>query len=763
MKRLRLGILLFSLLSFFHFSFGQGGTLTYNLTVLDDGSRPKTNCSIVLIETSSFERKEFKTNARGQVQIVLNSGKEWVMNIGDMKNHDVLKIRPGSSTGSQTVTYDVERWNRMNEPPVDRSKLNLQIVEQKIFATEQATESHLIFELLVRKETGGGWYNIPVGMTCYELNTTFLAKTNGEGIARFKLPINNKYQIDVDGAENFDYFDIGNRSGKTRISIVYNKINFKEELNSDGYLEQTFLQTPEPVSNRVMVTLYVQGGPKNGIKEDVWLEQVYSNKKYHGVTDEEGKVIFLLPKKNSYKVHFKYHKDAGGIDLSRFWGIGSMTTGCYYDPDPRLQFPERYLPSADDVKEFDINQYATEKYPSTNDNHLINVHAKWGNNKIHSGSSESLLELGFSVKQPKASKPTERPLNMAFVLDKSGSMLGDRIDLLKSAMTQFIEKLRPHDQISLVFFDSEAIVAYNAKGMQKNILLDMVSALRANGGTNIYKGLKSGYQQVDKNKSEKSINRVILLTDGYGSTPVDEILDQSKQYFDKGISVSTIGVGVGYNHSLLSLISQYSGGMQHQAIESEGISTALNNEFESLMYPLASDLKVKVKYNKKIDYKTLWGVPESKNRDGVVTFELGTVYPSMNKMVLMKFKLNELGPDIANHIVSITVSYFDESLGQEVEIVKNTNLEWTEETDAEMIVDSKMKKIYSIAVINQAMKVIADLCGGQNFAEAKKEINATIKSLKKINGDKFSPELVPLIEQLKEYLVALDRAIANLK
>jgi len=61
------------------------------------------------------------------------------------------------------------------------------------------------------------------------------------------------------------------------------------------------------------------------------------------------------------------------------------------------------------------------------------------------------------------------------------------------------------------------------------------------------------------------------------------------------------------------------------------------------------------------------------------------------------------------------------------------------------------------------MKVIADLCDNGNYEGAKKTIRETLKSLKDINADKYSNELIPIIEQLKEYLVSLDLAIKNLK
>ena len=238
-------------------------------------------------------------------------------------------------------------------------------------------------------------------------------------------------------------------------------------------------------------------------------------------------------------------------------------------------------------------------------------------------------------------------------------------------------------------------------------------------------------------------------------------MNEAEKYFKKGISVSTIGVGQGYNAALLSMISKFSGGLEHQAIASEGITQAMDKEFESLLYPVASNLKVKVKYNNRIIYKTLYGVPESKNSDNMVQFNLEKVYSSLNRMALMKFKIENPDKDIDKNVISIEISYFDEQKKQPVKIIKETHLEWTDETDAELIADRELKETYSIAVVNQAYKVLADLCDGLKYTDAKKTINQTLRSLKDVNSDKYTAELVPIIEELSRYLKALDRAIIN--
>ena len=749
-------ILLFSSL----LSFSQSD-YTYNISVRGGNDQhPMANLDVVLIETNTFERKVFKTNANGQLSIHLTNGEQWVMNVGEMRSYTIIDIAPNSSgSGSAIIHYDPARWLRLNKTPVDRSSLVIEDIPQRLNYNTMPDPSNELLEVEVLSEKGRPYLGIPVKVTCFNTLTSYSAMTNEEGIARFLIPLNEQYQIDLDGEDNFEYHDTGNKPYRRKITLTYEKINFKEKLNTEGQIEQLFIEAPKPVSNRVLVTLRVAGGDRNGAGEPVYIQMDYSNKVYKGKTNDNGEVIFLLPKKNSYHVSFEYQKDAGVLDLSRFFGIGYITKGYVYEPDERLQYPERFLPTALDVKSYDINNFNKQIYPDTPTDELINVHAKWGNNKINSGSKEAILELGFSVKEPQNKTEISKPLNIAFVLDKSGSMGGEKMDILKAAMLELVKKLRPNDHVAIVLFDSEAVLAYGQEKADVKYMSDIIGAIQADGGTSIFEGLKLGYEEVKKHKKTNSVDRVILLTDGYGSKPVDFILEQSKAYFESGIAVSTIGVGQGYNSSLLSLLSKYSGGLEHQAIESEGITAALDAEFESMLYPLASNLKIKIKYNNKLIYKTLFGIPEVKNTDNSVHFSLDKVYSSLNKMALIKFKIENPTIDIAKDLIRIEISYFDEVKKAEIDIVKEMNLEWTDETDLELITTSNQKLCYSVATINQALKVIADHCDAKDYQAAKSIINETLSGLKKINSDKYATELIPLIDELKGYIVALDRAI----
>ncbi|MGV6861561.1 MAG: VWA domain-containing protein [Putridiphycobacter sp.] len=751
---------IFVLVFFFNFNFLFGqGTLKLGLQVYDKKHQPKSNLRISLVETTTFQTKAYTTNADGKLVISLDEGQEWVLNIGEMRGYSVLKVpqHGGVSTASATVTYDLKNWERINQKPVNRDKISLKTVPQiGISSASYPQKGFTIVELIVRNGKGQTWNNVTAKLVSYDLKTQYTAKTNSQGMARFYVPNNQNYQIDLDGEVDFSYVDVGNQSGIRTLDLLYEKIDFIEKVNSKGYIEQVFHETPKPASNRVLVKLQIIGGPNEGKNEDVYLDMNYSNNKYHGKTNSNGEVIFMLPKKKGYTLSFNYQKGAYYVDLTRIKGIGEYYNTFQYIPDDRLLHPEKYLPSKDNLKIFDINAFNQKQFQDTPDDNLINVHAKWGSQKINSGSREALLELGFSVKNRQINRKNIKPLNLSFVLDKSGSMSGENIDILKASMLGFISKLRPIDKVSIIYFNDKSVLAYPHQSVQQDKLKDIIYALKADGGTNIFDGLKMGYESVDKNFNPNGINRVILLTDGYGSKPVDFILDQSKKYFEKGIAVSTIGVGIDHNQNLLELVSKYSGGLNHQVVESEGIDAALIDEFENLKQPLATNLNVVVKYNNKIIYKSLHGVPEVSNTNSKVKFNLQHVNENMNQLVLMKFKLNEPNKNIENDVVTITTSYYDETNQKAVEFTKEMHLEWSDESNIEMIYDQNIKRAYTVSVINQCMKVIADYCENKNYEAAEKNIIETLKQLDKLNSTKYDPDLLPIIELLKEYLMVLE-------
>ncbi len=740
------------------FSFFSQGSMTYHVFVKGSKGQSMSNLPLTLIEKNTFERMELKTDNSGKAEIVLDHGEQWVLHVKDMKNYQTIDVpQYGNASGSMMITYNVENWNRINEPHVDRSKLNLKVIEQKDVSDKDFDMQHSIVHVKLESGKGKKWKDIEVQMTCYKTGTIYRSYTNSSGVASFKVPINHNYQLDVDGEPDYDYCDIGNRASIRNKTYLFEKIEYTEKLDGDGFLVQTFQEDPAAISNRTLVNISVMGGPNDGKNEFIYIDQAYSSNKFKVKTDKEGLAQILLPKQFRYLISFEFQPNADVLDLSEFRGISETSATFRYEPDPRLQFPENYLPNTKNITHYDLDRFGTATFDTESDE-LISVTAKWGNKLVNSTSREAIIELGFKAKKP-TTKLTRKPVNISFVLDKSGSMAGENFDMLKNEMIDLIKKLDEKDKVSLIFFDNKATVAYEQSVANKNQLIDIIHTVQAGGGTNILDGLMLGYQQLDKHFDDGTANRVILLTDGYGSRPVEEVLKQSETYFKKQISVSAIGVGQGYNESLLNLLSQYSGGFKHHVITPEQIGDAFKQEFEQLYTPIAKKLNVEIRYNNKIIYKTIYGIQDQKNTNQKVSFSLPQVYATLNKLALVKFKLESPNKSIENEKITITTSYYDEYNKKDVVVKKELKLNWTDETDLELVEDAQMKQLYSVATINQVLKAVADLCDEKNYAEARKNLHDTYKSIKKVNQDQFSAELQPLITELELFIKALDHML----
>ncbi len=137
-----------------------------------------------------------------------------------------------------------------------------------------------------------------------------------------------------------------------------------------------------------------------------------------------------------------------------------------------------------------------------------------------------------------------KPVNIVFVLDVSSSMnQGDKIELMKFALYEMVNMLRPQDRLSLVTYSSQARVLLNAaKGNEKAEANAKVEQLKASGMTAGGSGIKLGYKQNLKSYLDGGVNQVIVITDGAFNRNSDDYLKYVRKYKKKGVNLSIVGI-----------------------------------------------------------------------------------------------------------------------------------------------------------------------------------------------------------------------------
>ena len=176
-------------------------------------------------------------------------------------------------------------------------------------------------------------------------------------------------------------------------------------------------------------------------------------------------------------------------------------------------------------------------------------------------------------------------------------MSGQPFEEAKKAAVMIIEKLRPTDSISIVAYDEEVdLVVPSIECVDKTNIIRAVNNIQVGGATNLHGGWLMGAEQVALKKSNKNINRVLLLSDGNANsgliTPT-EIGLQCSKLSEKGVTTSTYGLGYHFNEELMVKMANSGLGQSYYGQTSEDLMDPFNEEFQTLINTIATEIKVK--------------------------------------------------------------------------------------------------------------------------------------------------------------------------
>jgi Ca-activated chloride channel family protein len=195
-------------------------------------------------------------------------------------------------------------------------------------------------------------------------------------------------------------------------------------------------------------------------------------------------------------------------------------------------------------------------------------------------------------------KHRRTPLNLAVVLDKSGSMTGAKLEKAKQAALQLVDRLTSRDVFSLVVYSDEARVLVPAQYVEdKEALKDKIEGIEAGGSTALYAGVKTGARQIQEYFSNKRINRVILLSDGLANVGPSSTRDLRRlggDLAEKGISVTTIGVGDDYNEDLMAGLAEASDANYYYVKDTERLPEIFAKELGELLTVAAREIRIEI-------------------------------------------------------------------------------------------------------------------------------------------------------------------------
>lgn len=213
-----------------------------------------------------------------------------------------------------------------------------------------------------------------------------------------------------------------------------------------------------------------------------------------------------------------------------------------------------------------------------------------------------LLEIGAREGADKIPAP---PLNLCLVLDRSTSMQGDKIDMLKSAASQLIRSLRPQDVFSVVAFSDKAeVIIPAAINWETKKQEAHIQFMQPSGGTEIYQGLEAGVKEVRRSLNPSRVNHIILLTDGHTYGDEQACLQLADEAARQNIGITGLGVGVEWNDIFLDALAGRTGGSSAYISKPKDIQRILVEKFNALASIFADDvvLEFKEQENVRMNY-----------------------------------------------------------------------------------------------------------------------------------------------------------------
>jgi Ca-activated chloride channel family protein len=188
------------------------------------------------------------------------------------------------------------------------------------------------------------------------------------------------------------------------------------------------------------------------------------------------------------------------------------------------------------------------------------------------------------------------PANVAIVLDKSGSMTGQKIEHARDAAIRALSMLGPNDIVSIVTYDDTVHVLVPATKLDdRDYVYSKIGQIQAGGSTALFAGVSKGAAEVRKFLDENHVNRVILLSDGLanvGPSSPGDLAELGTSLGREGIAVTTIGLGLDYNEDLMTKLAQASDGNHTFAEAPSDLDRAFAREFGDVLSVVAQDVDI---------------------------------------------------------------------------------------------------------------------------------------------------------------------------
>jgi Ca-activated chloride channel homolog len=418
------------------------------------------------------------------------------------------------------------------------------------------------------------------------------------------------------------------------------------------------------------------------------------------------------------------------------------------------------IPKASEIVVEEYFNYHTHALPLPTAGKNVALDMRWGNAYISSQQPDAVLQVGFTTLK-QSNFVDETPLNICIVIDRSGSMSGDRIENARKSALTLAERLRPQDFVSIVVFDHTVqVLLENESAKNKQKINQIIQSIHTGGSTDLNSGLIRGYETVAKFYQERGNNKVLLLTDvltNTGEVDVEAIVKNATNYSQNHqISITLVAIGVQVNDALARQITRSGKHSFHYVNDSEDIKKIFVDEVESIFSTIAKEVKLTIEYDENLELTHFYGY-EPSYKGNTITLNLNNMNAGLTQVVLAKFKAKKAQKTGKAKAI---LTYFDLEKGKQVSQKQDIELTYSAESSQEILTDKEVRKCVSIADMAGALYEMAKLLdttqpAKNDYQKAKDLLDIQIGEVKKRYQNATDQDVRRVLEMLEKYASAL--------
>jgi Ca-activated chloride channel family protein len=373
---------------------------------------------------------------------------------------------------------------------------------------------------------------------------------------------------------------------------------------------------------------------------------------------------------------------------------------------------------------------------------------------LHGGTREVYLDVG--IKGAREAAEHRLPLNLALVIDRSGSMAGEKLEHARQAARTLIQRLRTGDRIAIVTYGSDVttlVPSVLVNDLSRRRLLAAVARITDRGGTFLSGGLAAGRAQVEAHIADDRVNRVILISDGQaneGVTDQRSLARLARDAATAGVSVTTMGVGLDFAEDVMTAMAETGAGHYYFIRDADALAGIFSKELEVMLATVARRPQLEVALADGVELAEVYGY-EYRQQGNIVRVQLPAIYGGQDRKVVLRLRV--ASERLGSRSVAKTRLVFSDSAGERQTVAQSAMGRVSDDPavvsrGVNPTVIARVEQAQAASAMNEAMTAYGD----GDIAAARGRLKQQIRRTSRLNKDLKRPELDRVVRTLKKQL-----------